>query len=349
MGGSTRKISTGVIGASGYTGAELLRLIAAHDNLDLRVVTGHSSAGLSIRAVYPHLIQYGDLSFTSYEQSSEALKRCDLLFLSLPHGESAKVAGELSNEQLLIDLSGDHRLRNPSDYNDWYGKPHPNPDGLSQWIYGIPELFRSSLKTAKRIANPGCYPTAVSLGIAPAIKAGIIKSPIHAVCISGTSGAGRTSAQEFQFSHAESNVRAYKVTNHQHIPEIEQTLTNLATAPVKISFTPMVGPYSRGILASITADLSNAIDQKGVTSLYQQHYEHEPFVHVLENPPELKAVRGSNCCLIHVVVDSRLNQIKVVSAIDNLIKGAAGQAIQNANLILGLPESAYLPINGLYP
>lgn len=344
-----KNVTVGVIGASGYTGAELLRLIASHDALNLKVVTGHSSAGLKLMAVYPHLIRYRDLSFTSYEESTEALKGCDVVFLSLPHGESARVAVELSEDQLLIDLSGDHRLLNPAAYDDWYGKPHPNPNGLSQWTYGIPELFRSSLKTSKRIANPGCYPTAVSLGIAPAINAGIIESPVHAVCISGTSGAGRTSTPEYQFSHAESNVRAYKITTHQHIPEMEQTLSMLTTTPVKVSFTPMVGPYTRGILATITAQLSKEIDQKSLTAIYEQYYEQEAFVHVLDSLPELKAVRGSNCCLMHAVVDTRLNQLKVVSAIDNLIKGAAGQALQNANLLLGLPEDAYLPINGFYP
>lgn len=349
MGSNRKKIKVGVIGASGYTGAELLRLISFHDELDLTVVTGHSSAGFNIGSVYPHLIQYKDLCFSAYDQSRERLQECDVLFLSLPHGESAKVAIELSGDQMLIDLSGDHRLLHPQAYDEWYGKPHPDPGGLSQWTYGIPELFRSSIIASKRVANPGCYPTAVSLGLAPLIKAGMVESPLHAVCISGTSGAGRTSAPDFQFSHAESNVRAYKVTSHQHIPEIEQTLSALAATPVKISFTPIVGPYTRGILATTTAQLSNPISQKDITGIYDHSYGNEPFIRVVDTPPEVKTVRGSNCCLVCPVVDARLNQVKVVSVIDNLIKGAAGQAIQNANLMLGLPEVAFLPINGFYP
>jgi N-acetyl-gamma-glutamyl-phosphate reductase len=349
MGISRKGIKVGVIGASGYTGAELLRLLALHEELELSVVTGHSSAGLEIRTLYPHLIQYNDLAFSSYEHSTEALEACDVLFLSLPHGEAAKVAMNLSGNQIVIDLSGDHRLVHPEAYNEWYGTTHPNPQSLSEWTYGIPELFRRSVQGSKRIANPGCYPTAVTLGIAPLVKARIIDSPINAVCISGTSGAGRTSAQEFQFSHAESNVRAYKITSHQHIPEIEQTLSALADTPVKVSFTPLVGPYTRGILATIIAYNSQAIDQKTLEDLYRHDYEHEPFIKLSHTPPELKTVRGSNCCVIHAVVDNRLNQVKVISVIDNLIKGAAGQAIQNANLALGLQENAYLPINGFYP
>jgi N-acetyl-gamma-glutamyl-phosphate reductase len=349
MASSLKRFKVGVIGASGYTGAELLRLIALHKNLELKVVTGHSSAGQGIRTVYPHLIQYNDATFTSYEQSTEELKACELLFLSLPHGEAAKVVMDLSGGQVLIDLSGDHRLTNPMAYEEWYGKSHPNPQSLSEWTYGIPELFRSSLQGSKRIANPGCYPTAVSLGLAPLVKAKIIDQQINAVCISGTSGAGRTSAQEFHFSHAESNIRAYKVTNHQHIPEMEQTLSKLAENTVEISFTPMVGPYTRGILATMTANLTQDINQKTLDDLYHHYYKNETFISVSNTLPELKAVRGSNCCVIHAVVDIRLNQVKILSVIDNLIKGAAGQAIQNANLVLGLPEDAYLPINGFYP
>jgi len=345
----SKAIKVGVIGASGYSGAELLRLIAGHEGLDLTVVTGHSSAGLKVSSVYPHLPEYSNHIFESYEHSTQALQECQLLFLALPHGEAAKVAIEFSKAPLIIDLSGDHRLLSPIAYDEWYGKSHPNPTSLPDWVYGLPELFRSPIEGAKRIANPGCYPTAVALAVAPLIETKIIEPQITAVCISGTSGAGRTSAPEFQFSHSESNVRAYKLITHQHTPEIEQTLTTLTNTPVTVSFTPLVGPYTRGILATVTATLSQAISQKSLFDLYRTRYEHEPFVFVTDYAPDLKAVRGSNCCIVHPLVDQRLHQVKICSVIDNLVKGAAGQAIQNANIALGFPENIHLPLNGFYP
>jgi N-acetyl-gamma-glutamyl-phosphate reductase len=346
--------NVGVVGASGYTGQELLRLISEHADLNLKVITGHSTVGVTVGNICNHLIEYSGLIFESFEQAKGKLYDCDLIFLSLPHCESAQVANELKDVAIIVDLSGDHRLKDATLYEGWYGKQHPYPSDLTNWVYGLPELFRADLKGATRIANPGCYPTVVTLSLAPLVARSVITtSIINAVCISGTSGAGRTASMEFQYSNAESNLRAYKVTNHQHIPEIEANLNRFVSGAdrgVDVNFMPVVGPYSRGILANISATMKEIdLDQAGLMEIFQEAYRDEPFIRITSDLPSVKQVRGSNMVYISPVCDRRLGLVKVCAVIDNLVKGAAGQAIQNANIALGLTETRGLSRNGFYP
>ena len=339
---------TAIIGASGYTGAELLRLLTNHPDFEVTVATAHSLAGKKVTEIYPNLVTYSDLTLKKAEDVKEELSSADLVFCGLPHGKAMDVLSELNNK-LVIDLGSDFRLKNLTDYTTWYGKEHSSPEELKNWTYGLTELFREEIKTANKIANPGCYPTASILATAPLVKAGLVEGPITIDAMSGTSGAGRVPGEKTHFAHVDENVSAYKVTKHQHTPEIEMALEKYSGVETKVSFTPHLVPAVRGIHATCSAQLKKPTSQQKIEQIFTQTYKDEPFINTTSAACQTKYVQGSNTLNLSVYVDERCQRVIVTSVIDNLVKGAAGQAIQNANLVLGLDETTGLSTQGVYP
>jgi N-acetyl-gamma-glutamyl-phosphate reductase len=342
------KIPTGIIGASGYTGAELLRLIHLHPNLELKAATAESQAGKPVTELYPHLQAYSGVVLQSTAEAQEELNKCKLLFCGLPHGKAASILADLPN-QLIVDLGSDFRLKNANDYDVWYSRPHPFPDKLKEWTYGLPEVFMQDIKQAKRIANPGCYATSVLLATAPLAAAGLVSGPIIVDAISGTSGAGKVPQPGLHFSHAFEDIRAYKIAAHQHTPEIEMVLSHCRGQELRISMTAHLAPMSRGIHATCSAEISKSTSTEELRTLFESFYENAPFVHIVAQPPGTKEVRGSNHAHLFPTFDSRNSRVVVTSVIDNLVKGAAGQAIHNANIALELGQTTGLEATGVYP
>ena len=337
-------MKTGVIGASGYAGGELLRLLGYHPHFDVQVITAHSQAGEQITSVHPHLIEYQGRVFSS--GSKEEFSQCDLIFLALPHGESAKIISTLSPDVKIVDLGADYRLEDPRSWSTYYGGEH-----AGTWVYGLPELpgARKKIAASTRIANPGCYATAIALAAAP-ILASIDSSDIVVVAASGTTGAGRSAKVNLLGSEVMNSLTSYKFGGvHQHTPEIEESLTRASGKDVRISFTPILAPMPRGILATVTAKLSKQISQNQLQEIYTRAYAAEPFVDVLPAGymPKTSSVLGSNQVQLQVAVDEHTQRVVISIAIDNLGKGAAGQAIQNANIIFGFEESAGLSHPGI--
>ena len=334
-----------VAGASGYTGAELLRLLESHPGFVTRIATSREFAGRKVADVYPNLRT--DLTYTGLEPS--ALEDADLAFLALPHGASMEIGARLAKAGVaVVDLSADFRLKDAALYPEWFGKEHAAPETLGDWAYGLPELHRGEIKQARAVANPGCYPTAAILALAPLVKAGLVDpASIVVSAASGVSGAGRKLTNDIHFSHVDANFRAYGLPTHKHTPEMEQELGALAGAAVRITFIPHLVPMPRGLLATCVA---NANGDGDPAEIAHAMYDGEPFVRVLDvGMPETKYTLGSNQCLLGYSRDTRTGRIVAVAAIDNLGKGAAGQALQNANLMLGLPEDEGLTGGGLYP
>ncbi|MEN8613707.1 N-acetyl-gamma-glutamyl-phosphate reductase [Dehalogenimonas sp. THU2] len=337
------KVRVGILNVTGYAGVELARLLAGHPDVELASVTGRSAAGQPLGKIFPHLESLG---LTIEEELGEV----DFVFSALPHHESsAQLLPFIERGVRVIDISADFRLTNPSLYEEWYGFPHPAPELLSDAVYGLPELYRESIKTAKIIANPGCYPTASILALAPALKAGIVAGKIVIDAKSGLSGAGRSLNFRSHYCEANEDVTAYALGNHRHQPEIQQELTALDNKIGDITFTPHLVPMARGILATCYAPLRENALAEEITSLYAEFYRDKPFVRVMSEPPHTKYATGTNLGLIHPMIDRRSGFLIVVSVIDNLIKGAAGQAVQNMNLMLGFPETAGLPLFAQYP
>ncbi|MGH3655845.1 MAG: N-acetyl-gamma-glutamyl-phosphate reductase [Micromonosporaceae bacterium] len=333
-------VRVAVAGGSGYAGGEVLRLLAGHPDLDLVTVTGHRSAGSPVTAVHPQLRSLADLSFA--ETSAEALSDADLVFLALPHGQSAALAGALPTGVRVVDLGADHRLADAAAWQTYYGGTHADP-----WTYGLPELpgQREKIATSRRVAATGCYVVATTLALAPLIAAGLASpDDVVVVAASGTSGAGRSVKPHLLASEVAGDVSAYKVGRHQHTPEMKQ-----ATGAGSLSFTPVLAPMPRGILTTVTALPASTVTVAEVRDALR--YDGEPFVHLLPDGewPHTAATYGSNSCHLQATVDLDSGRIVVVGAIDNLGKGAAGQAVQCANLMLGLDETAGLPVNGLAP
>jgi N-acetyl-gamma-glutamyl-phosphate reductase len=336
-------MTAAVAGASGYAGGELLRLLLSHPDLELGPLAAASAAGLAVTDIHPHLPALADRVFVSTDPAT--LAEADVVFLALPHGESAAIAAGLPADLPVLDLGADHRLADAQAWQRFYGTPY-----AGQWPYGLPELFRADLQGARRIAVPGCYPTAVALALAPLIARGLVEpQDLVVVAASGTSGAGRAAKAQLLGSEVMGDVSAYKVGAHQHTPEIRQTLGRVGGAEVSMSFTPVLAPMPRGILATCTARTS--VDGDELRAALQEQYAAEPFVHVLAPGrwPHTAATVGSNACQLQVTVDADAGRAVVVSAIDNLGKGAAGQALQCANLALGLPEEAGLSASGVAP
>jgi N-acetyl-gamma-glutamyl-phosphate reductase len=337
-----------VAGASGYAGGELLRLLSGHPELEIGAVTGGAHAGQPVTAVHPHLPSLAGRAFARTEAA--ALADADVVFLALPHGESAAVVAELSDEQLVVDLGADFRLSDPGAWERFYGTPH-----AGSWTYGLPELpgQRELIAGSRRIANPGCYVTAVTLALAPLLAAGLVAADdIVVVAASGTSGAGRPPKPNLMGSEVMGSVSAYKVGGtHQHTPEMAQNLAQVAGRPVTLSFTPLLAPMPRGILATCTARLAGDATAERLRAALDAAYHAEPFVHVLPEGgwPATAATVGSNAVHLQATVDPAVGRAIVVAAEDNLGKGAAGQAVQNTNLALGLPETAGLTALGVAP
>lgn len=335
----------GVVGASGYTGAELLRLVAGHPSLQAVIATSREFSGRPVAAVYPNLA--GDLTFTDIDEPT--LADLDLVFLALPHGASMELGARLHAAGVtVVDLSADFRFRDPDVYAEWFGAPHTTPGTLADWIYGLPELSREHIAKARAVANPGCYPTATLLALAPLIDAGLIDtSTIVVTAASGVSGAGRGVNAGVHFSHVDANFKAYGLPTHKHTPEIEQELGLLAGGPVTVTFVPHLVPMPRGLLATCVASRAKTGDANAAAAAF---YEGEPFVRVLaDGLPETKFVHGSNRAHVAYRADDRTGRIVALCALDNLGKGAAGQAVQNANLMLGLDETTGLTADAVYP
>jgi len=337
-----------VAGASGYAGGELVRLLLGHPHLEPAVLAAGAQAGRRLGEVHPQLTPLADQFLVGTDP--DVLRTVDVVFLALPHGESAGLVADLGDDVVVVDLGADFRLLESDAWRSYYPGPH-----AGTWTYGLPELpgQRDRIRPARRIANPGCYATAVALGLAPVLAAGLVEpGDVVVVGASGTSGAGRGTSPMLSGSEVMGSMSAYKVGGaHQHTPEMEQSLSAAAGEPVTVSFTPTLAPMPRGILATCTARLSSGSDDDVLRDALHAAYADEPFVHVLPAGawPRTADVAGSNAAHLQVAADPHAGRAVVVVAIDNLGKGAAGQALQNANLVLGLPETTGLSAAGIAP
>lgn len=336
----------GVVGASGYAGGELIRLLSDHPKFNLVYISAGTNAGEEIAAIHPHLPDFGSRKFE--ETSVAGIDKCDLVFLALPHGQSAELMAKISPKVKVVDLGADFRLASKSSWEKYYGGTY-----AGQLTYGLPELSDNAelISSSSRIANPGCYATAIILGSAPAIAAKLIDaSDLVVVAASGTTGAGRSAKINLIASEVMNNLTSYKFGGaHQHTPEIEENLSKMSGTDVKISFTPILAPMPRGILATVTAKLTNSNTTEEVHGIYEKFFANSPFVKVLPigSMPQTAATLGTSKALIQTAVDSHTNRLVVSIAIDNLGKGAAGQAIQNANLMSGFPQDLGLNQTGV--
>ncbi|MEO3870274.1 N-acetyl-gamma-glutamyl-phosphate reductase [Nonomuraea sp. B12E4] len=336
-----------VAGASGYAGGELLRLLLAHPEFEVGALTAASSAGSPLIAHQPHLPQLADRRIE--DTTAETLAGHDVVFLALPHGHSAAVAAQLGEETVVVDCGADHRLADPAAWQEFYGGEH-----AGTWPYGLPELpgQREILRRATRIAVPGCYPTSVLLALSPAFAAGLAGPDVVVTAASGTSGAGRSLKPSLLASEVMGSVSAYGVGGvHRHTPEMEQGLSAVAGGPVRVSFTPMLAPMSRGILATCTAPATPGLTEESLRAAYEVAVKDEPFVKLLPEGtwPATSMTCGANTAALQVTLDERAGRVVAVIAIDNLTKGTAGGAIQSVNLALGLPEELGLPVTGVAP
>ena len=336
----------GVVGASGYAGGELLRLLSNHDNFDLTYISAGSNAGEEITSIHQHLLNFTGRRFEKTDVN--LINNCDLVFLALPHGESASLISNISQNVKIVDLGADYRLADAKSWQNYYGGDH-----AGQFTYGLPEINNNAEQISKstKVANPGCYATAIILGSAPAITAkGIDQTDLVVVAASGTTGAGRSAKINLIGSEVMNNLVSYKFGGvHQHTPEIEENLKLVNGSDVNLSFTPILAPMPRGILATVTAKLTGNLTTEEAHKIYSDYFAGAPFVQVLPKGvmPQTSATLGTNNVLIQVAVDAHTNRLVVSVALDNLGKGAAGQAIQNANLMCGLPQETGLKQMGV--
>lgn len=344
-------IKVGVLGATGYAGIETVRLLLRRSDVKIERVVSKSFAGKKLDEIYPNFFGAFDIICSDLDVDDIA-ESCDLVFTALPHGASKTIIPELYERGLkIIDLSGDFRYDDPKVYEAWYGEPHSAPELLKEAVYGLCELHRGEIARSRLIGNPGCYTTCSILGLAPAVKAGILdNTSIIIDAKSGVTGAGRGTSIPNLYSEVNESVKAYKIATHRHTSEIEQELSKLAGEEIKLSFTPHLVPLQRGIFSTEYANLKKDVSADELYKIYCEFYEGEEFVKVYEpgRLPELKHVRGSNYAGIGFVIDERLKRLIVVSCIDNLVKGAAGQAIQNMNIICGFDENTGLTDIGMY-
>ena len=356
-----RAINVAVLGGSGYTGGELLRLLAGHPRMNVVAATSEKSAGASVASVFPYLAAWlPPLTFEPLDIGA-ILKRADAVFLALPHTTSlAPVAECLRAGKRVVDLSADYRLHRAADYERWYKTAHPHPELLREAVYGLPELHRDAIRTARLVASPGCYPTAAILQLAPLVAHDLVqRDSIVIDAKSGVSGAGRSPALPYHFPEAHESLEPYKIGQHRHIPEIEQELTQLLARRVappadnglRVAFTPHLVPMNRGILSTAYCRLRAPADLQQLRALYHDFYKSERFVrfHEGDTMPNPRYVRGANYCDLGVFMDERAGWIVTVAALDNLIKGAAGQAIQAMNLMWDFPEDMGLAAGGVFP
>ncbi len=343
-----KTIKVGIVGGTGYTGVELLRLLAQHPYCELRVITSRKEAGMRVAEMFPSLRGRVPLAFT--EPSAAALNGCDVVFFATPNGVAMNDARALYDAGVrLIDISADFRIKDVALWEKWYGMKHACPELIAEAVYGLPEINREKIGGARLIANPGCYPTSVQLGFLPLVEAGIVDlGHLIADAKSGVSGAGRKAEVHTLFAEASDNFKAYGVAGHRHLPEITQGLSQLAGKPVGLVFVPHLMPIIRGIHATLYARLAAPAD---LQALYEKRYANEPFVDVMPagSHPETRSVRGANHCRIAVHQPQGGDTVVVLSVIDNLVKGAAGQAVQNMNIMFGLPETTGLEQIALLP
>ena len=344
-------VKVAVVGASGYTGVELLRLLLNHPDVTVTCVTANQNAGEEVARLFPSLSGRINMVCSALDVHEVAVN-AELVFTALPHQAAmAVIPGLLTAGCKVIDLSADYRLRDPRVYATWYAA-HTSPELLGEAVYGLPELYRAAIPAARLVANPGCYPTSVALALAPLLRDGWIDPATVIIdSKSGTSGAGRSAKVDSLYCEVNEGFKAYAVGNHRHTPEIEQTLSDLAGQEVIVSFTPHLLPVNRGILSTCYASLRQETTTAALLHHYRSFYAGEAFVRICAEGalPNIAYVRGANYCDIGLVVDPRTNRVIVVSAIDNLVKGAAGQAVQNMNLLLGLPETRGLEVVPLFP
>jgi len=350
MKSASNAIEAGVIGASGYTGAELIRLLSRHTGVRLRVLTADRNAGRPLQSVFP---QFADLELPSLVSYDDArLDALDLVFCCLPHGTTQEVVAELPRGPKIIDLSADFRLRDLALYEKWYGHPHRAPKLQDEAVYGLSEFARKDIAEARLVANPGCYPTAAQLPLVPLLAAEQIEADgIIIDAKSGVTGAGRTAKESNLFAEVSEGVHAYGVANHRHAPEIEQELSVAAGRNITVTFTPHLVPMNRGILATIYVTLANGAGADDLRDTLRARFQDEPFIKVVADGvvPATRHVRGSNQCHIGVYADRVPGRAIVISALDNLVKGASGQAVQNMNLMFGFSETAGLQQEPLFP
>lgn len=341
-----------ICGGSGYTGAELLRILAAHPEVEIVGVTSEKSAGKSVSELFPAFFIYKELRFESLN-IEEIKERADVYFLALPHGKSQHIAAELLQAgKKVIDLSADFRIKDAQTYEQWYKTEHSFPDLLKEAVYGLPEIYREQIKMANLIANPGCYPTSVILPLYPFLKKNLIEpQSIIANCCSGVSGAGRKAEISLSYCEVNEDFRAYNVAKHRHTPEIEQELSFASGFPVKIDFTTHLLPLNRGILSTVYANLNKDLTTAEVIQILHEHYQNEPFIQIMPEGevPSIKYVKGTNYCYIGAVSNPRTKRLILISAIDNLVKGASGQAVQNMNIMFGIEETKALKSLALAP
>jgi N-acetyl-gamma-glutamyl-phosphate reductase len=341
-------IKVGIVGGTGYTGVELLRLLAQHPQVELQAITSRADAGTPVSQMFPSLRGYVDLAFTHPDEAH--LDQCDAVFFATPNGIAMQQTRALLDAGVrVIDLAADFRIKNIAEWEKWYGMTHACPDLVGEAVYGLPEVNREKIKQARLVANPGCYPTAVQLGFIPLLEAGLVDAAhLIADAKSGVSGAGRKAEIPTLFAEASDNFKAYGVGGHRHLPEISQGLANVSGKPVGLTFVPHLTPMIRGIHATLYAQVKTNLD---LQALFEQRYADEIFVDVMPagSHPETRSVRGSNKCRIAVHRPQDSDTVVVLSVIDNLVKGAAGQAVQNLNIMFGLPEATALDVVPLLP
>ncbi len=342
-------IKVGIVGGTGYTGVELLRLLANHPEVELQTITSRSEEGMGVAELYPNLRGHVDLTFSVPD--TQTLSGCDLVFFATPNGVAMKQVPALLDAGVrVIDLAADFRIQDLDIWSQWYGMTHACPEWVAQAVYGLPEVNRDKIRTARLVANPGCYPTAAQLGFLPLLEQGLInRRRLVADCKSGVSGAGRGASVSALLCEASESFKAYGVAGHRHLPEIKQGLAEAAGFPVGLTFVPHLTPMIRGIHATLYGVLKDPLDN--LQEIYEARYADEPFVDVMPagSLPETRSVKGANHCRIAVYRPQDDDTVVVLSVIDNLVKGAAGQAVQNMNIMFGFDETAGLNLVGLMP
>ena len=344
-------IKIGIVGGTGYTGVELLRILAEHPQAQVQCITSRSEAGMPVADMYPNLRGYFDLAFS--EPDPAVLAECDLVFFATPHGVAMRMVPELMAAGVrVVDLSADFRLKDLDTWARWYGMPHEASEWAANAVYGLPEVARNAIRQAQLVANPGCYPTAIQLGFLPMLESGLVDaSRLIADGKSGASGAGRQGKIGMLHGEVGESFKAYGASGHRHLPEIRQGLAIAAGQPVGVTFVPHLVPMVRGIEATLYAELVNADDFERLQALYEKRYRNEPFVDVMPagSHPETRSVRGANYCRMALHRQEDSNTVIVTSVIDNLVKGAAGQAVQNMNIMFGLEENLGMTAPALLP
>lgn len=338
-------MKVGIINVTGYAGMELARLLYRHPEVELTCVTGRSEAGKKLGDALPHL---ADIPLTITEELTEAV---DFVFSALPQVASARVVAPLVRQGLkVVDISPDFRIRDAAEYEEWYNAEHPAPELLAMAVYGLTEWYREAIAGCQLCANPGCYPTSALLGLGPALKGGIISGDIIIDSKSGVSGAGRGLGLMYHYGEANENLCAYALGGHRHFPELTQEFRACAPgSEPRVTFIPHLAPMTRGILSTCYAPLVRDVSSEDLMELYREEYQSEPFVRVASAPPQTKHTLGNNYCIVYPVVDQRAGRLVVVSVLDNLVKGAAGQAVQNMNVMVGFPETMGVDGLAVYP